>query len=320
MIILKVVQAVMWLLVIPYLLGKFLENKEKNEILYTWLVGHVLLMGIFLVTAVPMILMRANFQSLRNLYFVIIVVFTTISFLIHRNNLIKISKPKSISIFQVIAILLVGMQIFIRFHYTTINNDDASFVVLSAQMIEDGDMYHYGEGTNLNARRALAPISAYYAVISEYLFTHVTIVTHIVYYYLGKSLFKQDKDAPYIFLILMILANFYFFRFKGAGAYLLKFTWLGRVIVTAVFIPLLWKVSLDAMNKEKNHLKDWLTIFLIVLAACLCSEMSIAIVSIPVMVLGMIGAIRDKKPSYLLKSLGTIIPCLLLAIIYINIR
>ena len=332
MFILQILQVIIWLAIIPYLLGTFLNNREKDKILYTWLMGHLILMGTFIVIAIPMILLKIKFEVLRNSYFVFVIILSIISILKNKKNLIKISKPKSISIFQVVAVLLVFMQIFIKVKYTFINNDDSSFVVLSTQMIESGDMYYNEEETELNSRRALAPISAYYSVISQYLFMHVTIVTHtvfpilfiilanIVYYYLGKSLFKEDKDAPYIFLIFMILANFYFFRFKGAGSYLLRFTWLGRVIVAGILLPLLWKVSLNAMNKEENEIKDWLTILFIVLASCLCSEMAVAIVTIPIVVLSIINSLRDKKVSYLLKSLGTILPCLIIALIYINIR
>ena len=332
MFILQILQVIIWLAIIPYLLGTFLNNREKDKILYTWLMGHLILMGTFIVIAIPMILLKIKFEVLRNSYFVFVIILSIISILKNKKNLIKISRPKSISIFQVVAVLLVFMQIFIKVKYTFINNDDSSFVVLSTQMIESGDMYYNEEETELNSRRALAPISAYYSVISQYLFMHVTIVTHtvfpilfiilanIVYYYLGKSLFKEDKDAPYIFLIFMILANFYFFRFKGAGSYLLRFTWLGRVIVAGILLPLLWKVSLNAMNKEENEIKDWLTILFIVLASCLCSEMAVAIVTIPIVVLSIINSLRDKKVSYLLKSLGTILPCLIIALIYINIR
>ena len=73
------------------------------------------------------------------------------------------------------------------------------------------------------------------------------------------------------------------------------------------------------MNEENNKIKNWMKILVIVLASCLCSEMAIAIVSMPLMILGLVGAIIDKKPSYLLKAFLTVLPCLILALIYINI-
>lgn len=332
MIALQGLLTVIWFVIIPYILGKILVKKDdENSVLYTILMGTLVQMGIFLIIAIPLILLKKKFLLLRNLYFIVIAIICLMIVLLKRKNLIKFSKPKKVSLFQIIAFILVGVQVFIRVKYTTINNDDSSFVVLSSQMIETGKMY-YSEEESLNARRALAPISAYYAVVSEFLFTHVVIVTHtvipiiytilanIVYYYLGKALFKDDEESSYIFLIFLALGNFYLFKVKGAGSYFVRFTWLGRTIVAGMLLPLFWKISLDAMNKEKNKIKDWLSILFIVLSSCLCSEMAIAIVTIPIAVMALVNSIRDKKFSYLLKAFGTIIPCLILALIYIKIR
>ena len=74
------------------------------------------------------------------------------------------------------------------------------------------------------------------------------------------------------------------------------------------------------MKKINNKILLSLTILFIVLASCLCSEMSIVIVTIPIAIMALISAIRDKKISYLYKSLITVIPCFIVALIYINIR
>ena len=331
---LTIIQCIGWFICIPYVFGKLLngkdEDEENNKLVYTWLLGSILMMAIFMIIALPMVLLKMKFNTLKITYCVVILVLSVISIIINRKKLLKFTKPKSFSLFQIVAIILVIIQVFIRVKYATINNDDVSFVGLATEMISTGDMYvKWGE---LIARRALAPSSAYYAAMSQYLFVHVTILTHTiipvfvvllanaVYYYLGRKLFKNDDESSYIFLIFMILVNFYFFRYKGASAYLLKFPWFGRVVTAGIMLPLIWKLSFDAMSKEQNKIKDWFKIFITVIAACLFSEMAIAIITIPIIVLSIIGAIRDKKISYLFKGLLTIIPCLIIAIIYINIR
>ena len=332
MVVLNVIQAIIWLGIIPYLLGKFLTRKEDERTLYSWIIGNVIMMGLFMVISIPMILQKVDFKILRKSYLITVIVLTLISILVNRKKIFKIKKLKAISIFQIVAILLVVMQIFIKFEYSSVNNDDSSFVVLSNQMIDTGKMYFSSTNPNLESRRALAPISAYYAVISEYLSIHVTIVTHtifpiifviwasLVYYYLGNSLFKNDKNLSAIFLIFMTLVNFYCFRFKGAGAYFLKFPWLGRVIVGGIFLPLLWTLLLEAMNKEKNYIRDWISILFLVLASCLCTEMAIALMAVSISIFALISSLRDKKISYLFKAVATIIPCLILAMVYINIK
>ena len=58
---------------------------------------------------------------------------------------------------------------------------------------------------------------------------------------------------------------------------------------------------------DKNNFKSWLRLFIIVLASLLSSEMAIALISISIMAMTVIAAIRDKKISYLWKSVICII-------------
>ena len=107
MIIIKFFQSVIWLVTIPYILGMFLNSKnKKNSILYTIVVGTLIQMGIFFIISVPMILLREKFNVLRTVYFVIIVAMCIISILIYKEKLISFSKLKlkSISVFQILAI------------------------------------------------------------------------------------------------------------------------------------------------------------------------------------------------------------------------
>lgn len=322
-------QTFVWFIIIPYLLGKYFEKKE-DSVQYTWIIGHTLQMAIFIILAVPMILLKLKFQMLRDVYYVVILLISFVSAIMYKDTLIKINTKKSVSIYKIIAIVLICVQVFIRFKYSTVNNDDSSFVVLSNSMIQSGEMYI--SDNVLNARRALAPISAYYAVLSQYINVHTTIVTHtfipilytiivnIVYYFLGKKLFEGDKESAYIFIIVMFLVNLYFFRIKGAGAYLLKYPWLGRVILANAFLPFLWKISIDVMDINYEEKKGWFLILSIILASCLCSEMSIALVSVSLLVLSIVNAYRDKNIKYVLKSLICVIPCVILAVIYMMIK
>jgi hypothetical protein len=323
---------ILWIIIIPYILGKLLENKDENKILYPWVLGYVLQMGIFLVLAIPMILMKCSFYTLKKWYTILIIIVTAVSFVINIKKIIPKIKKTKVSFIQVIAILLVLVQIFIKFRYTNVNNDDSTFVVLGTKMIETGYMYYDGGDSDIIIRRALAPSTAYYAVLAQNLGIHVTIVMHtiipmlfmaigsIIFYYFGKKLFKENNDSPYLFLIFMILLYTYFFTTKGAGLYYLKFTWFGRALVGAVFLPLLWSVSLDAMDKQSNKVKDWITMFFIVLTSCLCSEMAVVLVSISFFTIALISSIRDKKISYIFKFILCIIPCIIIGIIYLKLK
>lgn len=335
MIILKLLLIIFWLFLVPFILGKFLIKKEENELIYSWVLGNILQMGVFFVISLPLILMKKSFIKLVYIYLATILILLIISCIVNKKKFrfkIKIKKP---SIFQIVAILLILIQLFVKFKYANINNDDASFVTLSTAMIQTDKMYLHNENGielgNIIARRALAPISAYYSVISKLLNIHVTIVTHTImpiifiilayciYYYFGKKVF-EEKDSIYIFLIILSILNIFAFDYKGYNRYMILYTWFGRAILAGIILPFIWKIALDAMHKEQNKIIDWIILFFSVLAGCLCSQMAVPLIGISIGTLSLISSIRDKKISYIFKSIICLIPCIIVGIIYLMIK
>lgn len=350
MIIIKAMQYCFWLIIIPSIIGKVLLHKKEKSYMYSWILGNILQMGIFFLISIPLILLEKSFTTLLYTYSLILIAIVIICLILKIKNLKKENTKinfknyiennikdflKNISIFKVIAVIFIIIQLLVKIKYANINNDDSSFVSLSTTMIETNSMYlHDDNGAEVGkliSRRALAPISAYYSVLSQLLDTHVTILTHTVmpivflimaygvYYYFGKKLF-DNEDSRYIFLIMLCLLNLYAFDIKGYNRYLLLYTWFGRSVLAGIILPFIWSISLDAMNKEKNKLLDWITLFVLVLAGCLCSQMAVPLITISIAILSFVSTIRDKKISYLFKSFITIIPCLVVGIIYIMIQ
>lgn len=340
----KILLCILWLVIIPFLLGKFLIKESENTILHTWILGHALQMGVFFCCAIPLIVFKESFTKLFYLYTVIIIAFSLFSLVINRKKFrVKINFKnfsikkflKNISIYQIVFIVLFCSLLFIRIRYSSVNDDDASFVSLSNAMIETDKMYlHDINGNEINqivVRRALAPISAYYAVLSKQLCIHSTIVTHtimpiiliciayIIYYYFAKKIFKE-KDSIFIFLIFLHLLSIYAFDVKGYNKYFILYTWFGRAILAAIILPFLWYISLYAMNKNENKIIDWITIFVLVNAGCLGTEMAVALIPISLGSLAIVNGIRDRKISYLLKSIICIIPCMIIGYMYLKIK
>ena len=291
--IISVILVLFWLICIPYVFGRVLTNNNDNTVLFSWVIGNVFQMAIFFVIAIVLILNRISFSFLWISYMIIMIVLFILSKIFFQKNIFLKPKLGKINIFKIIAIILVLTQLFIKVKYTNINNDDSSFVVLSTSMIETGKMYYSEENEELNVRRALAPISAYYATIAKQTGIHVTIITHsvipvlfiamsyIIYYHLGMKIFK-DQENIWIMLILLSLLNIYTFSLKSFAYYMLLYTWLGRVVLVGIVLPLIWCLAFDAMNDTSNW-KTWFFIFLSVLSGCLGSEMAVAIIPIVLM-------------------------------------
>ena len=335
MIILKILLIIFWLFLAPFVLGKFLIKKDDDGIIYSWILGNILQMGIFFIVSLPLILLKQSFNKLVIIYTILVLILMILSCIINIKKIkfkFKLEKP---TVFQIVAILLILVQLFVKFKYANINNDDASFVTLSTAMIETDKMYLHNEnGVELEkiiSRRALAPISAYYSTLSKLLNIHVTIVTHTimpiifivlaycVYFCFGKKIFKE-KDSIFIFLIILSVLNIFAFDYKGYNRYMMLYTWFGRAILAGIILPFIWKNSFDAMNKEQNKIKDWISLFLAVLAGCLCSQMAVPLIGISVGVLSLISSIRDKKISYIFKSLICLIPCIVVGVVYLIIK
>jgi len=349
----KLLLFTIWLIIIPFIIGKVFLKEKNKKYFYRWTLGIVFEMAVFFIIAIPMVLLKRAFSDLVIIYTIsilgITLVYLTLEILnLKKQNINLINEVKNklkkdlkgdlkniikeISVFQVIAILVVAGQVYEKIAYANINNDDSSFVGLSVKMIETDSMYLNANGT-LISRRALAPISAFYSTMAKLLDTHVTIVTHtvmpvvflimayVIYYEFGLKLFKNnDKENVYIFIIILGILNVFSFNIKGVNRYLLLYTWLGRALLAGIFLPLIWSVSLDAMDSSSNNVKDWGIICISVLSGLLGSQMGIVLLPIPVTVLGFVNSIREKKLSYLIKSLICIIPALVIGLLYIKIK
>lgn len=340
MFILKVLLCLVFLVIVPIIVGEFFtKSEEKPHFLYAFIYGNILEMAIFFVISIPLILLKAHFTTLVYLYMFILTVVTILSIKFNKDkilskHLIITFKPK-FSIYKLVAFALIFLQLFIKIKYANVNNDDSSFVTLSTDMIQSNTMYLVDANGNMSnsisPRRALAPLSAYFAFYSQILHIHVTILTHTivpivylvlaysVYYCFAKKVFKDDEDSIFIFLSLLCMLNLFAFSVKGYNRYLILYTWFGRAILAGIILPLIWTVQFDAMKNEKNII-EWFKLFSCTLAGCLCSSMAVPLVSISLVALSLISGVRDKKISYFIKSCVCIIPCAIIGALYLIMK
>lgn len=327
-----------WLILIPFVIGKKITKKEENTIIYSWTIGNIFQMAIFFVISIICVLAKISFFVLWKLYSIILAIIFIVFFIKiikeimtktkSNNSLIVLNKK--IDIYKITAIILIILQLFVKVKYANVNDDDSSYVTLSKTMIQTGKMYYSDQSPELFARKALAPISAYFAAIAKQTGVDSTIITHSVmpifliimsyciYYKFAKKIFKDDEKS-YITLIFLSILNLYSMNVKGISRYMLLYTWFGRSILGSITLPLIWKLSIDALNKESKIL-DWGLLFMAVLAAGLCSQMAVPLVSISLGCLALISTISDKKISYLFKTFICILPCILVGIFYIILK
>lgn len=331
--IINILLIIFWLILMPIIFGKILVKNNENTIMYSWTIGNIFQMGIFFVISIICVLSRISFFILWKFYSALLVILLVLGLIFFRKKIFNKAKinniTESLIVFKILAILLIIIQLFVKVKYANVNNDDATFVVLSQDMIRTGEMYYKGE-SNLQARKALAPIGAYFSTIAKQVNIDVTIVTHSimplfllimsynVYFSFSRRIFKNDENS-YIMLIFLSVLNLYTINVKGISKYMLLYTWFGRAILGSITLPLAWKLALDAMT-TKAKFREWLILLFCVLASCLSSQMAVPLISISLGCFALLSAISDKKISYLFKTLICIIPCLIVGVIYINIK
>lgn len=353
MLVLKVVVCLIMLIIIPEILG-LLVTKNKN-ILLSFIIGYFIEFSILEILAVPMIFLSCKFTTLLYTWSIIILGIVVISIIVNLKNkkildfknrikdfFKNTDKLKSIilnksNIVYIIAIVLVGVQVIASVIYTHTDDDDAFYIGTASTTLYENSMYKVSaeNGSNYGttpARYVLAPFPLYTAIISSITHINPVIVAHIVfppifillaysiYILLAEKLFNKNKIDVSLFIILLsILYIFGNYSIRTNFTFLLFRIWQGKAILANIILPGIWLMFLNCIENEKNII-NWILLLLVIISACLVSEMGIALAPLTLGILSLVFTIRDKKVSYLLKSITCIIPCIICFIIYVFIK
>lgn len=306
MILLKIVVCFLILIVVPELLGLLITKfmKQKDSLLDAFVIGYLLEFAILELLAVPMIFCKLKFTTLLYSWSSIIGILLILSITVNTskfriknwmNGLKKIIKE--MNVLSIIAIVLIAVQIIISIRYTHTDADDAFYVGTANTTLVTNKMYrvsaengsYYGK---FPARYILSPFSLYTAVIASIVKIHPTIIAHtvfppifiaiayMIYTLLAMMLFKEDKKDVSIFLIfLSIIYIWGNFSIRTNFTFLLFRIWQGKAILANIILPSIWLIFLKCVKENENFI-HWLTLWIVMLAACHVSSMGIALSSI----------------------------------------
>ncbi len=348
----KILMSILVLFVIPELVGLLLvrfTKKDKNNLIYAFLIGYLTEFAIAQVLTVPMIFSEVSFSTLLKIYVMILSVLSLISFIINifrikdiYINSINIIKevPKILSI---VVIILICMQLYIFLAYTHIDLDDAYYVGTATTTLETDTLFKYSATTGADSgeqnllRYRLSPFSVYFAIISALINIHPTIVAHVVipfifvplvyiiYLLIANELFKNEYKSSLLFLLIINII-FLWGGYSGRTNFAFMFfrIWQGKAVLCNIIIPAIWLIL---MKTEKNEFKfiDLLILFILNLAGAFTTTMAIGLVPIVLMVLWFayeISKIISKEFKFtkcfksLIICLISCIPCLAYGVTY----
>lgn len=344
MIIFKLVCFTYIAIVVPILLGMlitYFKKNEKIEIIKSIILGYLLKFAIFELLTIPMIFFRVSFTIVWETYLVLLTILSIISIIINFKNIkqymkesFKLEFLKNNKVLKCFSILLILVQVFISCVFMHEDADDAFYVGTATTTLQTNTLFEINalDGTKyidnrFPIRYVLSPFPIYLATFSKIIDIHPAIVAHTifpaifilltygVYYLLGKKILKNEQECL-LFIIIMSFINMWGnYSNRTTFSFLLFRIWQGKAILANIMIPFICYIFLYCIE-EKNKI-DWIIVFISILASCLVSSMGVVLSSVTLCVHAFVFTIKDKKISYIWKSILCILPCIILGIIYI---
>ena len=341
----KGLMIVLILLIIPELVGLFILRffkKEKTNLILAFVVGYLTEFAICQLITVPYIYLEKTLTELINILTIIFGSISVLSIVINLTNIKNIvisilnyikKMPKLLTI---LAVILIGLQIYSFVGYMHIDDDDTFYVGSATVAVQTDSLFKYSGTTgeenleNQLSRYRLGPFPIYLAVISKVIDTHPAIVAHtilpiilvplvyIIYGLIGKELFKEDEKKVFYFLLIMNIINLWGnYSIRNNFSFFLLRIWQGKAVLANVILP---AIILFFIKAEENNykLKYCLLLFITILGGVLTTTMGIALPPIELMLLAIVYEIskvgfkkREENKQTLGRTIINIFKCLI---------
>ena len=278
MVIIKGIMMLVFLLIIPILLGILATTfmkKEKNNLILAFVIGYLIEFAICQLISVPMIFLEMKFTTLLYLYIGIIVFLSGVSIVINRKNFKDIiisnlngikSLPKLLTI---VAICIIFIQVYGLVGYMHEDADDAFYVGTATTTIYTNTLYKYSPTTGAEAgeqlllRYRLGPFPLFHTIMSKVIDIHPTIfihsiipsifiiLTYAIFAEIGKKVFDEDNKKVLLFIIVLsILFIWGNYSRRTNFSMLLLRIWQGKAVLANIIIPSIWLMYLVAIKND----------------------------------------------------------------------
>ncbi len=336
-----------FMLLLPFLLGMlatyFLEE-EKNNILMNLVSGYIIALGLFEITALPLIAVHQSLSLLMAVYGGILLILALVSLCLNfkRIGRVVLESVSAVSGFPLviwgqILVILAQVLFYVRYQYT--NADDSFFVASAATSVSTNTIFSYNPYTgelykHLPSRYVLSPFHAFIAVVSKVVDNHPAIIAHsvfmiwflfiayMVYALIGRKLFAGNMEKTGYFLLVLSLLNIFSgYSERTGGLFLLIRLWQGKAILAGILLPLVLYMGMRIFAKEgKTPPMEWLLLFFLMCACCMVSSMGIILGAIMLGILGILIFFWKRNIRFLLYAFLCCMPNLICAGAYLMIR
>ena len=238
-------------------------------------------------------------------------------------------------LYWVLALGLVGFQLYMAYTRAFFDGDDAYYVVQSVIADETDVLYrilpYTGLSTDADMRHALASLPIWIAYMARVTGTHATVMAHsilplvlipavyMLYFRIGMRLFKGNGRKTAIFLIVVSLLQIFGNTsiYTNATFFLMR-TWQGKALLcNMILLAAIWILLQLKGTRESGQAGWWILLIANNIAAAMMTTMGAFLVGLFIAVVGLVWAVREKKPVILVPLAVSCIPCLAYLILYV---
>lgn len=325
-------------------LGTLLLNKRSpRSVVFGLIVGIIIELALFELLCIPMRFMKnATFIQLRNIWFGILCILSILSIIKIIKHFKEISEytkneiKKLPIITTIIFVIILSAQCYVNFKYMHGDDDDATFIGLATTALDNNSLKQFNrvgvETEVYETRNFFSPYYIYTAVIASLANIHPLILAHTIfpvvfliyafatYYLLGNALFDNDKKQVMTFLVLLCIMNAWgdYSRYTLSIRMLTRI-WQGKAVLVSIIVPFIWYLCIEHLYKTKDAFY-WLMLFIITLGSAATSSMSFALIPIMLFIISALFCIKDKKITYISNTIFSIIPVIVLGILYLLVK
>ncbi len=280
----NVVVLLVWILILPFCIGTIpvrWMKEEKRSMGVILLAGYLIVWPLCWLVTVPCTLLITydSFLFMVPIYTVLLAVFAAAGIW----GMIRDRKagrswwrrPEACRrgreeiLYWCLFAVLVAWQLFHAFTMTSFDGDDAEYVAQSLVTVQSDSMYrvmpYTGGSTALDVRHSLAVLPIWIAYLGRISGIHTTILAHsmlphllipltyVVFYEIGKQLFKEKKEQLPVFMSVMALLQL----FGNVSIYtnetfFLTRTWQGKAVAASLILPLTICLLLWIFDEKKG--------------------------------------------------------------------
>ena len=311
---------------------------KSHTIFLNIFTGIITIWGLLELLLVPMTLFNSTFHTLSFVYGALLVGGCLSAFLFQKRLLEVLSDffknwRHYIAWTTIIAIIIIVFQLCYLYKYTYYELDDAYYVNQATEALQRDILYGINPENGIDeypfsTHYGFSLWSIFYALLGNWFQISPTIIAHtvipfltipfayLVYLLMGQLFFKKDAEAQGYFLILVAVMHMFLPNpnvHSLAGSYFILAPWMGKTILAGVSLPVVLYIMLRLTQKDCCR-GDWSLLFLQALSSCLHSSMAIIFVPTLACSLGLLWAVKTKKPSFFFKTIVGCTPCLILGV------